>query len=195
MNRISLSQIPNILSTVRIICVPIIVVFMWFNIPTYQLIAAILYTLAAITDLVDGYIARKYNVTSPLGILLDPLADKLLFMCAVIMLIPVGLMPAWLAFITIAREILVTGMRGMASSKGIYISASKIGKQKTLFFNVGTIGMLIGNINFPYLNIERIGFVVFLVGAVLSIVSGIDYIIGFKRNIISKLNVKDMINE
>lgn len=132
-------QMPNIITVSRLAAIPIIVILLVIYPDGGRCISAVtatIYLLAALTDLLDGHLARKYNLVSTLGKFLDPLADKLLISAALIMLIPLGWVPAWVAFLIIAREIAVTGLRAIAAERGLVISASDSGKQKALAQNI-----------------------------------------------------------
>ncbi len=128
MTRDSRLSAPNILTLLRILAIPVVVLILFTpegrEIPLARSVAAFsLFVAATITDLFDGYIARRYQMVTTLGKLLDPLADKLLVCAAMIMLIPPGRVPAWMAVIVVGREIGVTALRGMASSEGVIIAA------------------------------------------------------------------------
>jgi len=132
-------QMPNIITVSRLAAIPIIVILLVIYPDGGFCISAVtatIYLLAALTDLLDGHLARKYNLISTLGKFLDPLADKLLISAALIMLIPLGRVPAWVAFLIIAREMAVTGLRAIAVERGLVISASDSGKQKALAQNI-----------------------------------------------------------
>lgn len=136
---ISHPQTPNIITVARLAAIPIIVVLLVLypsGGPGISALTATIYLLAALTDLLDGHLARKYNIVSTLGKFLDPLADKLLISAALIMLIPLGRAPAWVVFLIIAREMAVTGLRAIAAERGLVISASDSGKQKALAQNI-----------------------------------------------------------
>jgi CDP-diacylglycerol--glycerol-3-phosphate 3-phosphatidyltransferase len=174
---------PNLLTLLRILAIPVVVLVL---IPpagreiTFgrSLTAFLLFTAAGITDLFDGYIARRYQMVTSLGKLLDPLADKLLVCAAMVMLIPPGRVPAWMAVIVIAREIGVTALRGMASTEGLVIAASGLGKAKTLLLNIG-MAMLI--LHYPVfgLPVHAVGMGVLSAGLVLTAWSGLDYFFRF----------------
>lgn len=142
---VSHPQAPNVITLGRLLAVPIIVGLLtlypeggfWVSITT-----GAVFGLAALTDLLDGHLARKYNLVSTLGKFLDPLADKLLVSSALVMLIPLGRVRAWVAFLIIAREIAVTGLRAIAAERGLVISASDSGKQKTLAQNIALFCLL-----------------------------------------------------
>ena len=119
--------LPNIITMARLLAVPAIIAL--FTIykdggPCVSAICATVYLIAALTDLLDGHLARKYNLVSTLGKFLDPLADKLLVSAALIMLIPLGRVEAWVVFLIIARETAVTGLRAIAAERGLVIDAS-----------------------------------------------------------------------
>jgi CDP-diacylglycerol--glycerol-3-phosphate 3-phosphatidyltransferase len=143
-------------------------------------IAAILFSLAAITDYFDGYIARKFGLVSNLGKVMDPVADKLLVSSAFIMLTALGWVPAWMVCIIIGREIAVTGLRNIIAEKGEDVSASSLGKYKTGFQIAAIIPLLI---HYPFfgLDVQAVGWF-FLWGALaFTLWSGADYFIKFRK--------------
>jgi CDP-diacylglycerol--glycerol-3-phosphate 3-phosphatidyltransferase len=109
--------------------------------------AAIVFTVAAITDVLDGWLARRMGVVSVLGKFLDPLADKLIVMASLIWMVPLGRIPGWVVIVLLAREISVTGLRSVAASEGVVIAAGSEGKTKTALQMVGIIALLLG---YPY---------------------------------------------
>jgi CDP-diacylglycerol--glycerol-3-phosphate 3-phosphatidyltransferase len=123
-------NLPNYLTFARILMVPILVVVLMTRVQHHQIIGAVVFWIASITDFYDGYFARKYRQVTVLGKLLDPLADKLLISAALISLIELDKTPAWMAFIILAREMAITGLRGLASEEGITIAADWMGKWK-----------------------------------------------------------------
>jgi CDP-diacylglycerol--glycerol-3-phosphate 3-phosphatidyltransferase len=123
-------NIPNTLTFIRILMVPILVVVLMTRVPYHGIIGSIVFWIACITDFYDGYLARKLRQITVLGKLLDPLADKLLIAGALLSLIELGLTPAWMAFIILGREMAVTGMRGLASEEGLTMAADWLGKWK-----------------------------------------------------------------
>jgi CDP-diacylglycerol---glycerol-3-phosphate 3-phosphatidyltransferase len=136
-------NLANILTLSRIAVVPVIACLLLTDNWITSLIAAILFLAAAITDYLDGYIARKLHMESDLGKLLDPLADKLLISTVLIMLIPLNRVSAWMAVIIIGRELAVTGIRSLASEKQVIIGATWLGKYKTAFQCVALIPLLV----------------------------------------------------
>jgi CDP-diacylglycerol---glycerol-3-phosphate 3-phosphatidyltransferase len=124
---------PNSLTLFRVFAVPIIVILLLFPNRLFALIAALLFSAAAITDYLDGFFARRRGLVSNLGKIMDPLADKLLVSSAFIMLASHGWVPAWMVCIIIGRELAVTGLRNIIAQKGEDLSASNLGKYKTGF--------------------------------------------------------------
>jgi CDP-diacylglycerol--glycerol-3-phosphate 3-phosphatidyltransferase len=140
-------NLPNMLTMARIAAIPF---FVWLlDVPTPQrgFWACLVFTAAAITDVLDGYLARKLGVVSVLGKFLDPLADKLIVMAALVWLVPMGRISAWVVVLLLAREISVTGLRSVAASEGVVISAGHEGKTKTALQMIGIVAMVLG---YPY---------------------------------------------
>lgn len=122
--------------------VPILVVVLMTRVNNHEIIGVLVFWIASITDLLDGYLARRWKQITTLGKLLDPLADKLLISGALISLVELSLAPAWMVFIILAREMAITGLRGLASEEGITIAAEPMGKWK-LGAQVASISCLI----------------------------------------------------
>jgi len=133
---------PLALTYLRILAVPILVVVLLSDFRGHQIVALAIFILATFTDTLDGFWARRKKQITVLGQLLDPIADKLLIVSALICLVGTGVVPAWMAVIIIGREIAVTGFRAMAAAKGISIPASALGKIK-MILETGTIGVLL----------------------------------------------------
>jgi CDP-diacylglycerol--glycerol-3-phosphate 3-phosphatidyltransferase len=140
-------NLPNLLTMGRIAIIPVVLWLLDRGSPRDCIAAALVYSAAAITDLLDGYLARRMNIVSVLGKFLDPLADKLLVMAALIWMVPMGRIPAWAVVLLLAREISVTGLRSIASSSGVVIPAASGGKSKTALQMVGILCLIIG---YPY---------------------------------------------
>jgi len=171
---------PNTLTLFRIAAVPLIVILMLYPNRISTWIAAILFSLAAITDYFDGYFARRFGLVSNLGKVMDPVADKLLVSSAFIMLTALGWVPAWMVCIIIGREIAVTGLRNIIAEKGEDVSASSLGKYKTGFQIAAIIPLLI---HYPFfgLDVQAVGWF-FLWGALaFTLWSGADYFIKFRK--------------
>ena len=167
---------PNQLTLFRIAAVPVIIILMLFPNRICTLIAGLLFSAAAITDYLDGFLARKRGLVTTLGKVMDPVADKLLVSSAFIMLTALGWVPAWMACIIIGRELAVTGLRNIIAEKGEDLSASNLGKYKTGFQIAAIIPLMI-HYRFLGLDVQVIGNL-FLWGAlVFTIWSGADYFI------------------
>jgi CDP-diacylglycerol--glycerol-3-phosphate 3-phosphatidyltransferase len=190
MNRQSHLNPPNILTLLRILTVPVVVFLLYApqgqEIPFGRsVITFFLFVAATVTDLFDGYLARRYHMVTSLGKLLDPLADKLLVCAAMIMLISPHRVPGWMVAIVVAREIGVTALRGLASTEGLVIAASSLGKAKTLLLNIGVAALIL---HYPVFGIDTHLFGMgFLVGGiVLTAWSGLDYFFRFVGEIFKK---------
>ena len=164
-------NLSNKITLVRIVLIPVFIIFLTLNIRYRDIIAATIFILLSLTDALDGYFARKRKEITRIGKIIDPIADKLLISAALIFLIGRGVKP-WMAFIIIAREILVTGLRVITASKGVTISASKLGKIKTISQTIAIVGILISPI---------FGYYLLWIAVVLTIISGIDYYIKMKN--------------
>lgn len=140
-----------------------------------SLIAWFVFAVAAVSDWIDGYFARKYKEITVLGQLMDPLADKVLVATALVMLIPIGRMPAWVTLIILCREIVVTGLRSVASSSGIVVDASNMGKWKSTIQYIGLGTLIFPNDVLPIPFLHQIGLAIVYVALVLTVWSGIDY--------------------
>ncbi len=183
-----LLNIPNILTLTRIAVVPIVVVLLMFESKENCFWAAVIFSLASITDWLDGYLARKWGIVTVLGKFLDPLADKLIVMAALIMLIPLDRVPAWAVLVILSRELIVSGIRSIASTEGIVIAASNLGKYKTIFQMVAIIGLLLHyryywffgvQYDFLYPSLHNAGIFLFYISLILTVWSGVDYFIKF----------------
>ena len=169
-------NLPNKLTIFRVILIPFFVVFLLLDPSnqTYRYIADAIFIIASLTDMLDGKIARKYNLVTNFGKFMDPLADKLLVSAAMICLIATGQLAAWIVIVIISREFIISGFRLIASDNGIVIAASYWGKFKTVF-QMLLIIVLISNIQMPFFTV--LGTILIYVALVLTIVSLIDYIV------------------
>ena len=168
--------LPNKLSIARAVCIPVIVVLLYLQDPACRIAAAALFIIGCLTDFLDGRIARKRNLVTDFGKFIDPVADKLLVLTTLIMLIHLGLMPAWFVIVILCRELAVDGLRMVAVTKGQVIAAGPLGKWKTACQMILISAMLILN-----LSLAQSWPLAVLAGIVilLTIVSGVDY---FVRN-------------
>lgn len=184
-------NVPNIISMGRIIAIPVFMIAMMaintkdtsrtLRNEVATLWAFWLYVIASVSDLVDGYYARRYNIVSDMGKFLDPLADKLLSLASLILLIPLHWIPAWLVVLVIGREVAITALRSVAASQGQHvIEASKWGKYKTAFGSCGTAALIL---HYPFLGVQwnLIGWVNFVIFAAFSLGSGAHYIYKFSE--------------
>ncbi len=140
-------NLPNLLTMGRIVAIPFFVWLLESPTPVRGFWAGIVFTTAALTDMLDGYLARKLGVVSVLGKFLDPLADKLIVMAALVWMVPMGRIPAWAVVVLLARELSVMGLRSVAASEGVVISAGQEGKTKTALQMIGIVALLLG---YPY---------------------------------------------
>ena len=170
-------NLPNKLTVLRVIMVPFFVFFMLTDVggAANKWIALVLFIVASLTDMLDGKIARKYNLVTNFGKFMDPLADKLLVCSAMICLVDLKLIPVWVVLIIIAREFIISGFRLVASDNGIVIAASYWGKFKTTFQMLMVI-VIIFNINLQLGWLNILGTILIYVALVLTVVSLIDYI-------------------
>jgi CDP-diacylglycerol--glycerol-3-phosphate 3-phosphatidyltransferase len=196
----SIWNLPNILTLLRIAAIPLLVALLLPHAaggvrPEAQsqaagFWAAALFALASITDWLDGYLARRMGIVTVFGKFLDPIADKLIVMAALIMLLPYGNIPAWMVLVILGREIIITGLRGIASTEGIVIAASELGKFKTIFQIVAILALLLHydyhwffSLAHPYLyvNMHHVGMFYLWIATIITIWSGIDYLVKFMR--------------
>jgi CDP-diacylglycerol--glycerol-3-phosphate 3-phosphatidyltransferase len=152
-------NLPNMLTFARIVAIPLVLVLLDRGGPRDCYWAALLFAGAAITDFLDGYLARKRNLVSVLGKFLDPLADKLIVMATLVWLVPMGRIEPWVVVLLLARELSITGLRSIAASEGVVIAAGEEGKAKTALQMVGILMLMIG---YPY----RMNFFLFDLGIV-----------------------------
>lgn len=166
-------NLPNKLTILRVLLIPVFVVLLladfWGKWLDYLALAV--FIIASLTDMLDGMIARKYNLITNFGKFMDPLADKLLVCSAMICLLDLGRIPAWVVIVIIAREFIISGFRLVASDKGVVIAAGYIGKAKTVFQMIMIMLMI--------LDIEQIQLItdiIMYIAAILTVVSLVDYI-------------------
>ena len=181
-------NLPNTITFLRLSIVPFLFILLLEPDEFWSLILAILFVIASITDVFDGYFARKYNLITTMGKFLDPIADKLIINTAMILMIPIGRIPAWIVAITIIRDLIVDVIRSIASSEGNYIQASRLGKQKTLAQNIAVTALMI-NFSIFGVNAHDVGIVILYIALFLTIYSGIDYFIKFYQTTIQKDNI------
>jgi CDP-diacylglycerol---glycerol-3-phosphate 3-phosphatidyltransferase len=170
-------NVPNVLTVLRILAVPVIVVALLGETPNGDTLAAVVFALAAVSDGLDGYIARSRDRITTFGKLMDPLADKMLIVAALISLVSLERLAAWVAMVIIARELAVTGLRAVAAERGVVIEASWLGKVKTTL-QVAAVFALIATDPAPL----AVDLLVYLAVAATAI-SGADYFFGLRRRV------------
>ena len=171
---------PNALTMYRMAATPGIVILMLFPNRLCTFIAAVLFSAAAITDFLDGFLARRRGLESNFGKIMDPLADKVLVSSALIMLTSYGWVPAWVVCIIIGRELAVTGLRNFMTENKIDVGASSLGKYKT-GFQIAAIIPLLGHYTYLGIDFHAIGSLFIWVALVMTIWSGADYFIRFRK--------------
>ena len=166
-------NLPNKLTVFRVILIPFFVLFLLVDITASdEWIALAIFIIASLTDFLDGHIARKYNLVTNFGKFMDPLADKLLVCSALICLVELSRIPAWIVILIIAREFIISGFRLIASDNGVVIAASYWGKFKTTF-QIVMICLMIANLEPLYLVTQ----VVMWAALLLTVISLVDYLI------------------
>lgn len=185
MEKLSRQQIltlPNGLTIVRVLVIPVIVLMLFYSV-NHPLFTAILFLLAAVTDTFDGYLARRRRMVTTLGKFLDPLADKLLIVTALIALIPARGIPVWMVLVIVGREIAVTGLRGIAVSQGIVIAAGAAGKHKTVFEVASIFLLILDGVHFS-IDFHTVGIALLGMAVILAVISGVNYFKDFLKQII-----------
>jgi CDP-diacylglycerol--glycerol-3-phosphate 3-phosphatidyltransferase len=174
----SIFNLPNTLSLFRIGCIPLLVILLFFPHKTTSFLAALVFALASISDLLDGFVARRHQLVTTFGQFLDPLADKLIVSAALIMLIPLGRVPAWMVVVIIGRELAIMGLRSVAVSEGKVISADNLGKQKMVFQTVAILGLLL---HYEYYGVDfhAIGMFFLWLAVIITLWSGFNYFRNF----------------
>ncbi len=173
-------NLPNAITLLRIGILPVLFLILLEPGEAMSLAIAILFILAALTDLLDGYVARRYNIVTRMGKLLDPIADKIIMSAALVLLIPVGRAPAWIVALMVMRDFAVDGLRSMAAAEGHVIEASRLGKYKTVCQIIAVSALII---HYPIYGIDAssIGTAFLYVALALSLWSGFDYLVRFYR--------------
>ena len=187
----SVTGLPNLLSLLRVALVPLLVVTLFWTTPGARALAGLFFLIACVTDFFDGWLARRHGITTALGQLLDPLADKLIVAAAIIMLAavpPEPRVPAWMAVVIVLRELAVTGLRGIASSSGVVLPAQELGKYKMIFQMFALEALLL---HYPWpipgtglmIDFHAGGMLLLWVAVVLAVWSAVDYHVRILRQI------------
>jgi CDP-diacylglycerol--glycerol-3-phosphate 3-phosphatidyltransferase len=170
-------NVPNVLTLLRIVAVPVLVVVLLGAFPGGDAVAAAVFALAAISDGLDGYIARSRGSVTTFGKLLDPLADKLLIVAALVSLVSLDRLAAWVAMVIISRELAVTGLRTLAAERGVVISASWLGKVKTALQIAAVFALIVVNPAPVWVD------VLVYAAVAMTVISGVDYFFGLRAMI------------
>jgi len=179
-------NVPNALTLFRIFLVPFLVVLLLTKLPAREYIALAIFLLAALTDWLDGYWARRFKKVTTMGTLLDPIADKLLVSAALISLVDLQEADAWAVCIIIGREFAVSGLRSISSSRGITIAASKLGKWKMATQIVGISLMILGGKLDDIGLWRKTGRAALYVMTAMALISGIDYFRRFLKPLLAR---------
>ncbi len=172
-------NLPNKLTVLRIILIPLFVFLLLVNIPYGSYLAAFIFILAALTDSLDGYLARRWRQITKLGIILDPLADKLLITAALISLVELHQMAGWIAIVIIGREFAVSGLRAVKAEEGIIIPASIWGKLKTITQVIAVLLVILQKYYVVYTKVP-LGDWAMYIAVLITLVSGAEYFYRYK---------------
>ncbi len=169
-------NLPNLLTVARIMLVPVLVVALLGNTPSGDVLAAVVFALASLTDFVDGYLARSRDSITNFGKLMDPLADKLLIVAALVALVSLDRLAAWVAMVIITRELAVTVLRLGATQAGVVMGASMFGKVKTCMQIATILAVIAVHGQPPWLSL------LIYATVVVTVLSGLDYFFGLRRH-------------
>ncbi|HET6466652.1 MAG TPA: CDP-diacylglycerol--glycerol-3-phosphate 3-phosphatidyltransferase [Nitrospiria bacterium] len=175
-------NLPNLITLLRIFLIPVFILVFLTPTGPRSLAAAIIFFVASLTDLMDGYLARRWEQITKLGKFLDPIADKFLVLTALIMLVDFHRVSSWIAIVIIGRELAVTGLRAIASSSGIVIAADEAGKYKMVIQTI-SIGLLILEFKFGHFDFHVWGTFLLWISMILAILSGVQYFVKFLTQI------------
>lgn len=177
-----LANLPNILTVLRILLIPVLVVLLFDPSPQASLLAALTFFIASISDFLDGFLARRWGLSTPFGVLMDPLADKLIVAAALIMIAGLGRAPSWMVAVIIGRELAVTALRAVALGRGMVVGADELGKYKTVFQGLALHGLLL---HYTWLGVDwHVAGMYFLwIALAVGLWSGIDYHIKIIRQL------------
>lgn len=167
-------NLANKISLLRILMTPLVVLLLYYQGPILCIAAVLVFIFAAITDWMDGYIARRSHMVTSMGKFLDPLADKLLICSVLIMFVMLDWAPAWVVIIIVCRELVVTGLRAMAIDEGIVLAADKFGKAKTVLQIAAIVPI---TLHYPLFGLQLwpIGEVILYFSMLVAVMSGINY--------------------
>ena len=171
-------NLPNKLTMLRIFLIPIFIILLMFDL---WYVAAIVFIVASVTDALDGMIARRMNLITNFGKLMDPLADKLLVTAALVCFVQLDVMDAWMVIVILAREFLITGLRTVAAGQGIILAAGISGKLKTVFQMLAIIIILLQDWPFTLITDAPVGLILMWIAVIMTIYSGAEYVIKNRR--------------
>lgn len=179
------ANLPNLLTLGRILMIPIFVILFADPTPVRAVAAAGIFVVASVTDLLDGYLARRRGQVTRLGKLLDPIADKLLVLSGLILLVQFDRVPAVIAILILAREVAVTGVRAVAASQGMILPAETLGKYKMVFQVIAIVFLILegSGISLFFLDLHQAGTILLYISLALALVSGGYYLANFWRQI------------
>lgn len=187
-----LGNLPNLLTLIRILLIPVMIAFLTDPGRTASALAGLTFLIACVSDFLDGYLARRWNISTTLGKLLDPLADKLIVAAALIMLAAMDRspsVPAWMVVLIIGREIAVTGLRAVALGQGVVVAAEELGKYKMIFQMFALEGLLL-HYDFLGIDFHHGGMYFLWISLVLGLWSGIDYHVKVIRELLHPVAVR-----
>ena len=191
--REELTNLPNLLTMSRIALIPPVMLLMLLDTPVGNFFATLLFAIAAITDWLDGYLARKRGLESVIGKFLDPLADKLIVLATLIMAAELHRIPGWFVVLLLSREITITGLRSIASNEGLSIDVVQSGKFKTAFQLIGIVALLLDGrylIDFGVaagvIDFNALGIMLLALSMVFSVLSAGQYFVGFLRAVAAR---------
>ncbi|NLO28349.1 MAG: CDP-diacylglycerol--glycerol-3-phosphate 3-phosphatidyltransferase [Actinobacteria bacterium] len=184
-------NLPNSISLFRVLMVPVLMVFLLVDVPGGDIVALFVFLVAAASDFLDGYLARRSHQTTVLGAFLDPLADKLLVIAALVSLVGLGDLSAWVAMVVIARELAVSGLRMVAASENVVISASRWGKIKTAGQMLAIAALIVEP---RWLKPEwtlwgqKVTWYLVMLMLALTVISGVMYFVHARRRLVGKMS-------
>lgn len=177
-----LAHVPNAITVSRILLIPVFVLCFWDPTPDRSLVAAAVFGLAALTDAVDGYVARRWGQITRLGQILDPIADKLLVLTALFLLVDFGLVATWIAIVLAGRELAVTGLRTVAAREGIELTPETTGKVKMAAQVVAILFLILDEAVPASWHFHNLGTSILLLSLALSVISAAQYFRQFVRH-------------
>ncbi|MDR2743984.1 MAG: CDP-diacylglycerol--glycerol-3-phosphate 3-phosphatidyltransferase [Desulfovibrio sp.] len=171
-------NLANKITLLRMLMTPLVVILLYFEGPLVCILAACAFVFASITDWMDGYIARREKIVTSLGKFLDPLADKILICSVLIMFVELGWAPAWVVIVIVCRELVVTGLRAMASDAGVCLAADKFGKVKTVLQIMAVVPLML---HYPVAGVAiwPLGEVLLYIALAMTVFSGVNYCYDF----------------